>query len=199
MRWGLCTVVPTQEDCWRQLAADYGATLIIITGSTITSLRNAYATPATLGADRLMAAVAAARLAGTPVIPVSLGTATVVDAVAADATYLGGQIAPGIHASMTALVDAASALNLTDWHTPSAAIGHSSHDAMANGLFYQQTGGVRAMIQSVRHELAYDAPVVLTGGWAQQLAPHLQGVALIDESLALRGIALTLDLGSARK
>lgn len=195
--WGLCSVVPEQLDCWSQVASSCGATLTIFTGRSLTSLRNAYFSPDSLGADRLLAAVAAAHIAGTPVIPVSLGTATVVDAVSADATYLGGLIAPGIGTSMSALAGAASALNHISWKPPASVIGQSSHDAMVNGLFYQQTGGIRAMILAVRRELECESPVVLTGGWATQLAPHLEGVAAIDEFLVLRGIALTISASLA--
>ena len=47
------------------------------------------------------------------------------------------------------------------------------------------------MISATRAELGGKVPLVLTGGWAAQLAPYLDGVALVDDYLVLRGIALT--------
>lgn len=189
---GLCTVVPELVPAWEGMAEQTGCTLIRISGDTPTPLRNAYETPQTLGPDRLMAAVAAAQIAGAPVIPISLGTASVVDAVDGEGCFLGGMIAPGIGTSAEALSGAASALWPVQWHEPAHPIGRTSEDAMTNGLFYQSIGGLQAMIAAIRAALGAPAPLVLTGGWAQRVAPHLDGVAQVDENLVLRGIAVTL-------
>lgn len=192
VRIGLCSVTPELLPRWQRMADDRGCELIVLTGLSPTPLRNAYQTPETLGPDRLLAAVAAAACAGMPVIPLSLGTATVVDAVSSDGAYLGGMIAPGIGMAAAALSASASALWPVEWRAPATAIGSSSDAAMTSGLFYQSVGGVRAMLQAVRAELAADAPAVLTGGWASCLAPYLDNVACVDASLVLRGIAICL-------
>ncbi len=215
-RVALCSVVPELLPAWTEAARRAGKPLTIITGATPTALRNAYATPDTLGPDRLMAAVAAARV-GMPVIPVLLGTATVVDAVA-DGAYLGGMIAPGVGILAERLAARASALSAPAWQTPAHAIGQSTDEALAHGLFFQAVGGLRAMIAATRAEIRGQTtnfagtvgekrasesaeisslspnfvPLVLTGGWAARLAPHLDGVALLDEFLILRGIAYTI-------
>ena len=51
--------------------------------------------PGEVGADRLVNALAAARLYGTPAVVADFGTATTFDCVAADGAYVGGAIAPG--------------------------------------------------------------------------------------------------------
>ena len=51
--------------------------------------------PGEVGADRLVNALAAGRLYGTPAVVVDFGTATTLDCVAADGAYVGGAIAPG--------------------------------------------------------------------------------------------------------
>lgn len=189
---GLCSVVPELLPAWERMAAACQCPLTILTGQSPTPLRNAYATPDTLGGDRLMAAVAAAARVGTPVIPLHAGTATVVDAVSADGAYLGGMISLGIGSTANALTVATSALPLAAWQEPEHAIGRSSREAVANGLFYHSVGGVRAMVDAVRAELGTSAPLALTGGWAHALRPYLDHVALLDEFLALHGIAITL-------
>ena len=190
---GLSTVTLELLPAWRRMAQDSGYSLTVVNGNTPAPLQNQYGTPETLGADRFMAAVAAADLVGTPVIVISLGTAIVVDAVSLGSAYLGGIIAPGITATTVALENSASALPLGHWAPPSRAIARGTAEALANGLFYQSVGGLRAMVQAVRDELAISAPLALHGGWAHQLAPHLDGVALVDEHLVLRGIYLTLN------
>jgi len=191
-RAGLCTVTPELLPAWEALAARTGCHFTIFNGCSPTPLRNEYATPRTLGPDRLLAAVAAAHAAGTPVIPISLGTATVVDAVSVRGAYLGGMIAPGIGMSTQFLTDAASALHPVPWQAPDRAIGRSTDESLAGGWFYHSLGGLREMIRATREELGGNAPLVITGGWAAQLASHLSNVALVDDFLVLRGIALTL-------
>src|SRR6185312_17495461 len=60
--------------------------------------------PGEVGADRLVNALAAARLYGTPAVVVDFGTATTFDAVAGDGAFLGGAIAPGLELGIDALV-----------------------------------------------------------------------------------------------
>jgi len=151
---GLSTVTPELLPAWRRMAQESGYSLTVINGNTPAPLQNEYGTPETLGADRFMAAVAAANVVGTPVIVISLGTAIVVDAVSPAGAYLGGIIAPGITATTVALENSASALPAGHWAPPSRAIARDTTEALANGLFYQSVGGLRAMVQAVRDELA---------------------------------------------
>jgi type III pantothenate kinase len=192
LRLGLSTVVPELLPAWRAMAQAHNLSLTILTGISPTPLCNMYATPETLGADRLLAAVAAAHLVGTPVIPISLGTATVVDAVSADGAYLGGMIAPGVGIAIDGLARATSALPNAVWRVPASPIGRDSREAVANGLFFQTIGGLQAMIAATRAALGMPALLALTGGWADAMAPHLDGVALCDPYLVLRGIARVL-------
>lgn len=186
---GLCTVVPALGPVWRQAMTE--RKFHEITGASSTPLRNAYATPDTLGPDRLLAAVAAAEIA-VPVVVVSLGTATVVDAVSAERVYLGGMIAPGLRTLSRQLADAASALHPVAWREPDRALGRTTEDALTSGWYHLALGGLQAMIQAARNELGIEAPLVLTGGWAETLAPYLAPLA-VDAHLVLRGLARVID------
>jgi type III pantothenate kinase len=121
-----------------------------------------------------------------------MGTATVVDAVSPQGAYLGGMIAPGIATMADALAVAASALAVPQWAFPRQPIGASTVDSLTSGLFYTALGGLAMMVRSTRGALGTPAPIVLTGGWAQAVAPFLDGVAVVDEHLVLRGIASTI-------
>jgi type III pantothenate kinase len=189
---GLCSVVPELLPAWQAMAADRGFPLTVITGTTPTPLENRYETPETLGPDRLLAAVAASALVGTPVVSISLGTATVVDAVSGDGAYLGGMIAPGIGLDIDTLASAASALFPVAWQEPARAVGRTSTEAITSGLFHHALGGLRAMIAAARAEIGAAAPLALTGGWSPTLAPYLDGVALVDEWLVVRGVAMVV-------
>jgi len=186
------SVVSELRTEWEGMAAAAGWPFFMITGTFVTPLINAYHTPETLGPDRLMAAVAAFHRARGPVMPVLLGTATVVDAVTGDGEYLGGLIAPGIGVSVDLLSKNASALDSVTWRPPANAIGRSTREALHNGLFFASIGGLRHMIAAIRHELHLSAPLALSGGWAVDVQSHLDGVAFLDPHLVLHGIAISI-------
>ena len=72
--------------------------------ATPVPIRNDYLTPATLGRDRLAAAVGAAVLwPGRNVLIVDCGTAVTIDLVTADGTFRGGCISPGLRSRFRAL------------------------------------------------------------------------------------------------
>ena len=73
------------------------APVTLFDGGSEAPIRNTYATPTTLGADRLANVVAAARhFPGRPVLVVDLGTCITYDVLEGDGTYAGGAITPGM-------------------------------------------------------------------------------------------------------
>jgi type III pantothenate kinase len=189
---GVCSVIPELHSSWKALAERLDLSLTLFTGTFPTPLCNAYTTPETLGPDRLLAAVAAVACVGAPVLVVHLGTATVVDAVAAPGIFLGGMIAPGISTAQAALCQATSALTSVPWQPPLQAIGRSTPEAIGSGWFHHSLGAIRGMVAACADELGVPAPLVLTGGWARTIAPFLSDVARVDEFLILTGIATML-------
>ena len=81
-----------------------GRVLEFVPATTPLPLANAYATPQTLGADRLAAAVGAAwLLPGRNVVVVDAGTAIKFDLVEGGQVFRGGSIAPGLAMRFKAL------------------------------------------------------------------------------------------------
>ena len=81
--------------------------------STPIPLKNLYATPATLGYDRLAAAVGAhALFPEATVLVVDLGTAITFDIVTAGGEFLGGNISPGAQMRFRALNEQTAVLPL---------------------------------------------------------------------------------------
>src|SRR3546814_19603672 len=66
--------------------------------------------PAEVGADRIMAAVAAHETYGGALIVIDFGTATTFDVIDGAGDYRGGVIAPGVNLSIEALHRAAAKL-----------------------------------------------------------------------------------------
>ena len=151
--------------------------------------------PAAVGDDRLVNALAAARLYGKPAIVVDLGTATTVDVVAADGAFIGGAIAAGAGLGLDALATRTAQLPRVPLVMPPRAIGRDTVAAMQSGAVIGHIGLVGELVRAISAELALDGgnppKVVLTGGlsnsdWAQAVP----GVDAIDPLLTLRGLAI---------
>ncbi len=152
--------------------------------------------PSEVGADRLVNALAAGRLYGTPAIVVDFGTATTLDVVAPDGAFIGGAIAPGLELGLEALAARTARLPRVEALRPEQAIGRDTVSAIRSGAVFGHLGLVRELLERVRAELAAEAPerpiaVILTGGVSQ--APwiaDLPGVDAVDPDLTLEGLAI---------
>ena len=154
-----------------------------------TPLENAYATPETLGMDRLAAACGAYSLAkGSDILVVDIGTAVTYDFVSAQAVFRGGNITPGLglrllslneHTQCLPLVSAADSL-------PADIFGKSTHDAILCGC----TRGIAAeILYYASHHTDTPCTVCLTGCDAATIMPLLRGLPVItDDNLVGRGL-----------
>lgn len=143
-------------------------------GFTPVPVRNAYATPHTLGPDRLAAVVGAAGLRpGRDTLVVDAGTALKLDLVTADGTYRGGSIAPGLGMRLRALHTFTGRLPLLELPLPETSvqlIGDTTASAMLSGVLRGAAAEVRGLLAD--YERRYPGlGVVLTGGDA----PYLRG------------------------
>ena len=154
--------------------------------------------PAEVGADRLVNALAAARLYGTPAVIVDFGTATTLDCVSADGAYVGGAIAPGLELASEALAARTAKLPRIELRAPDRAIGRDTVSAIQSGTVfgYQAlTAGLLARVRGELADLAGIAPgavkAILTGGLsAAPWVADLAGIDAIDPDLTLRGLAI---------
>jgi type III pantothenate kinase len=154
--------------------------------------------PGDVGADRLVNALAVARLHGTPAIVVDLGTATTFDCVAHDGAFVGGAIAPGIELGLDALATRTAKLPRVELRSPDRAIGRDTASAIQSGAVLGYQALVAGLLLKIRRELAdagdvtpAEVHVVLTGGHAAEAwAAALEGVEAIDPDLTLKGLAI---------
>ena len=154
--------------------------------------------PQEVGADRLVNALAAARLHGTPAVVVDFGTATTLDCVAADGAYVGGAIAPGLELGLEALAARTAKLPRIELRTPDRAIGRDTVSAMQSGTIFGYQALAAGLLVRVRRELAdtagiapADVKAILTGGLsAAPWAKALEGIDAIDPDLTLKGLAI---------
>jgi type III pantothenate kinase len=147
--------------------------------------------PERVGTDRLLAALAAFRRAKGPCIVVDAGTAVTVDAVSADGAFLGGAIFPGLEMIADTLARGTALLPKISVPSDAPRIGRNTREAIAAGLLHGAAGAVAALVAGARAAVGAKAPVLLTGGDAALLAPHLPSdMRHVQPNLVLEGLVL---------
>ena len=185
------SVVPPLAEVWAAIAGQYLECPAVAAGPSATGgVRLEVERPQQVGADRIADAVAAWRLHGAPAIVVDLGTATKVDAVAADGAYLGGAIAPGVGVSSEALFGRAALLHRVPMEVPAHALGKDTAAQVQAGIAFGLAGQVDALVRRVRAEMGGADRVIATGGWSAMLARVSDAVNVVDPFLTLHGLRL---------
>ncbi len=193
----LASVVPALSEATERVAQRRGLSLLIASAGSV-PLAIRVERPSEVGADRLVNALAAARLYGTPAVVVDFGTATTLDCVAADGAYVGGAIAPGLELGLEALAARTAKLPRIELVAPDRAIGRNTVQAMQAGTVFGYQALATGLLERVRAELADTNGVdpsqvraILTGGLSvAPWATALRGIDVIDPDLTLKGLAI---------
>jgi len=191
----VCCVVPSLLDAARVFGRDYLRAPLLEVGRDFNGLKNAYDDPHAVGADRLVNGFAAWKMAGEqPVVVADFGTASTVDAVSRDGTYLGGAIAPGIGISSDALFRAAAKLPRVELVAPPRALATNTAHSIQAGIVFGYAGLTKELVARVSAEVEArenQAPLVLaTGGLAELIAPLVPQIERIETDLTLQGLRL---------
>ncbi len=158
--------------------------------------------PQRVGIDRLAAAAAAtfAKPSDKPAIVVDCGTATTVDLVAADGTFLGGAILPGPELMARALASGTSqlpAVEASGWESPPPMPGRGTEEAIAAGVGFGFKGAVARVVAEASRSLGTESVTILAGGWRSAVRDALPGAIEIPD-IVLCGIAMAAARACAR-
>jgi type III pantothenate kinase len=145
---------------------------------------------ASVGADRLVNALAAHREHGGPLIAIDFGTATTFDVVGADGAYEGGVIAPAVQHSVEALYRAAAMLPRVAVERPTSVIGKDTVPAMKSGIYWGYVALIEGLVARIKAEYGAPMKVVATGGLASIYAEACEVIDQVDPDLTLRGLLL---------
>jgi type III pantothenate kinase len=141
------------------------------TQAALAGVRIAYARPQHLGVDRFLGLLAAHARGARPWLVVGIGTAVTIDLLAADGRHHGGRIAP----SPTLMREA---LHARAPHLPVAGGDYAEFaadtaDALASGCEGAALGVIERSLAAASALLADTPRLLLHGGGAQSLLPHL--------------------------
>ena len=185
----LSCVVPSLAEVWRSaLGKLCGARPYVVGPGLKTGIRMRYDDPSEVGSDRVADAVAARETYGAPVVVVDLGTTTNIEVVDESGAFAGGIIAPGVALGARSLTAAAARLPMIELRAPERVIGRSTRSAMQSGVVLGEAARIDGLLDAVMDELGTDAPVVITGDGAAQVAALISHGAVVDETLTLRGL-----------
>jgi type III pantothenate kinase len=188
------SVVPQLTPVFQTLIRNlFGIRPLVVGPGLKTGMPILYENPGEVGADRIVASVAAYdefRRAG---IIVDFGTATTFDAVSKRGEYLGGAIAPGVRISADALYLKTAKLPRFDIRKPARVIGRTTVGSMQSGLYYGYIGLVANIIQEVRANLEGPVAVVATGGAAELFLREIPAIDEFRPNLVLDGLRILFE------
>jgi type III pantothenate kinase len=182
-------VVATAIDA---LALQLAAPLVWFRSSAAAAgVSNGYDRPTQLGADRWAALLGAHALHRGPILVVLAGTATTIDVLLANGRFAGGLILPGLTLMRQAL--ARNTAGLPEARGTYGDCPTNTDDAIASGILHATLGAIERMAQRAFGTLpgaaATDGVILLSGGAADILAPHLVRPHRQVPNLVLDGLA----------
>ena len=189
-------VPPLNSSLVEAIQRYFGREPIMVGPGIKTGLKIHYRDPKEVGADRIVAAMAAFKKYGGPLIIIDFGTGTTYDVVSKEGDYLGGAIAPGMGISVEALYDRAARLQRVELKAPATVIGRTTAESMQAGIIFGFTAQVEGMVARIRRELGENARVIATGGLAGLIAAETSVIELVDQRLMLEGLRLIYDLNA---
>lgn len=174
-----------------------GSLFFAKSAATCAGVNNLYAVPESLGVDRWCSLIAAHQLQlaerASPILVVSLGTATTIDALDATGDFLGGMILPGVVLMRDSLAQRTAQLPWVETEAsadrPSSFKWPRSTDqAIQTGVIEATVGAITRARQQLLEQLGAIPVCVLTGGAAQAIRGRLPFAALHQPQLVLDGL-----------
>jgi type III pantothenate kinase len=216
-RWDPCGALPTTEaaslaEAWAGIDAGIAAIASNVAGAEVErqlrtacdargraltiiaskaaqlGVTNGYRDPGQLGADRWAGLIAARHAHRGALLVVNAGTALTVDALAADGRFEGGLIVAGPALMRRSLDRGTAGLRLTEGVFE--AFPKSTPDAITSGAIHACVGAIERMCGAMAERGMPPERIVISGGAAPEIAPHLPGTVAVEENLVLEGLRL---------
>jgi type III pantothenate kinase len=165
-----------------------GLTATLVNSGTKTGLPLMVDNPSSVGADLIVAAVAALRDYPLPLILIDLGTATTMTVVNEKGQYIGGAFIPGLQVSLDSLVSRTAQLPKINLENPGCVIATNTMDSMRSGSVYGTASMIDGMIGRMEEELGQKATIIATGGFAHLIVPYCKRDIILDDDLLLKGL-----------
>lgn len=187
----IASVVPQVIPPLKELTQQYfGQTALVVDENVDPGLP--YEAEERLGADRAVCCIAAMEKYGRPLVVLDYGTATTVDALDEDGSYLGGCILAGIRTSTNALFTGTAMLPQIDLVYPPTVLGRDAVTQIQAGSVVGAIGSTEYLVRKTKEEMGYgpDVKVVATGGLARLVSQYTDCIDVVDDDLIMDGLGL---------
>lgn len=186
----ISSVVPPVYNAIRSAVIKLTGSRPLVVGPGIkTGLNIRMDSPGQVGADLIVAAVAALEEYEPPLIIIDMGTAITLSVIGEGNTFQGGCIFPGVRVSMDALTSRTAQLPGINLDKPRRVVGKNSVEAMRSGIMYGTASMIDGMIERMEAETGEHYQLLATGGIAQHITPLCRHEIKTDHNLLLKGLA----------
>ena len=150
--------------------------------------QNNYATPETLGIDRMvLSAGAVLQFQNHNRLVIDAGTCVTYDFIDNNNIYHGGAISPGISLRYKSMHNYTEKLPLLSFEEPENLIGNSTHQSMHSGVINGLTFEIDGYIDTLKLEKE-NFIIILTGGDANFLAKRLKNTIFANSNFLLESL-----------
>jgi type III pantothenate kinase len=143
-----------------------------------------------LGTDRMLCCQGALAKYQPPFIVVDCGTATTLNVVEKSGAFIGGVILPGILTGIQALTSKTSLLQPISISEPNSVIGKNTAECMLSGAVFGAAAQLEGLVMRIQREMNREASVIITGGNAKVIIPHLRFQSHYEPDLLLQGLVI---------
>lgn len=163
--------------------------LNVVSSETHFPFENNYATPKTLGVDRMVLASGATLLyPNQNRLIIDAGTCITYDFVTDKDVYLGGAISPGFRLRYEALHNYTAKLPLLTLEQPDNFIGNSTNTSIHSGVVNGILNEIEGFINQYRQQYQV-LTVILTGGDTDFLAKNIKNTIFANSNFLLESLS----------
>ena len=137
--------------------------LLVLKSDTAVPLNIDYETPATLGIDRVAAAVGAINRFQGPMVVIDAGSCITCDLIDENNVFQGGTISPGLQMRLQAMHTFTAKLPLLNLATPKQLVGRSTDSAMLSGAVNGTRHEITGFLREYKKKYA-NLTVIICGG-----------------------------------
>jgi type III pantothenate kinase len=170
--------------------------LLVLDDSINIPFNNTYATPETLGVDRIaLVSASVQQYQNQNVLIIDAGTCITYDFINMKNDYMGGSISPGMRLRYESMNNLTAKLPLLKAKMPDHLIGNSTAESMHSGVIHGITHEIDGIITEYENKFK-DLTVILTGGDADFLAKRLKSSIFAHSNFLLEGLNFILEYNS---
>lgn len=172
--------------------------LLILDKKTKIPFKNKYATPETLGKDRIaLVSSAVNSYPGKNVLVIDAGTCITYDFKTSEEIYLGGAISPGLNMRFKSLHKFTANLPLIEPKPEADLIGNTTETSILSGIINGIKMELKGSIESYSSQFE-DLTVIFTGGDSQILSIPLKNSIFANSNFLIEGLNFILEFNKTQ-